>query len=134
MRFLTFFRIVAGFGTLVFFTPFALLTLTRQVQRGYDPIEARAGFVVATLATLCWWFALRGKVAESRAQMKMAFIGGMVCFVLGFAGGFLGPIIFTPQSNQGPLIGIFVTGPIGFGVGTILGWIYAVVRQVAHKQ
>lgn len=27
--------------------------------------------------------------------------------------GFVGPLIFTPDANQGPLLGIFITGPIG---------------------
>ena len=32
---------------------------------------------------------------------------------IGFAGGFFGPIIFMPGANQGPLLGIFITGPLG---------------------
>jgi hypothetical protein len=40
---------------------------------------------------------------------------------IGFAGGFFGPIIFTPESNQGPLLGIFITGPIGAVLGAIIG-------------
>ena len=39
---------------------------------------------------------------------------------IGFAAGFLGPIVFAPDANQGPLLGIFITGPIGFLVG--LAW------------
>ena len=32
---------------------------------------------------------------------------------IGFAGGFFGPIIFMPGANQGPLLGIFITRPLG---------------------
>src|SRR5689334_12330302 len=32
---------------------------------------------------------------------------------IGFALGFFGPIIFMPGANQGPLLGIFITGPLG---------------------
>lgn len=39
---------------------------------------------------------------------------------LGFVGGFFGPILLLPEANQGPLLGIFITGPLGFLVG--LGW------------
>ena len=39
-------------------------------------------------------------------------------------GGFLGPIIFTPEANQGPLLGIFITGPLGFLVGGVVGFVY----------
>src|SRR5947199_396451 len=30
-----------------------------------------------------------------------------------FLAGFVGPIYLTPQSDQGPLLGIFITGPLG---------------------
>ena len=31
---------------------------------------------------------------------------------IGFSGGFFGPMIFTPDANQGPLLGLFITGPL----------------------
>ena len=31
---------------------------------------------------------------------------------IGFAAGFFGPIILNPEANQGPLLGIFITGPL----------------------
>ena len=43
---------------------------------------------------------------------------------LAFAAGFVGPIIFAPDANQGPLLGIFITGPAGF----LIGLIYGVIR------
>jgi hypothetical protein len=45
-----------------------------------------------------------------------------------FAAGFFGPIILTPGANQGPLLGLFITGPLGFIVGAIGGWIHWLVR------
>jgi uncharacterized membrane protein YeaQ/YmgE (transglycosylase-associated protein family) len=47
----------------------------------------------------------------------MALLVGAIGFVIGY----YGPVIFTPDSNQGPLIGIFVTGPGGAIVGAIIG-------------
>ncbi len=41
--------------------------------------------------------------------------------VLGFVIGFFGPLVFMPEANQGPLLGIFVTGPGGAIVGAIIG-------------
>ena len=35
--------------------------------------------------------------------------------------GFFGPIALSPDSNQGPLLGIFLTGPGGAVAGTLLG-------------
>lgn len=48
---------------------------------------------------------------------------GVVLGIVGFVGGFVGPIIFTPEANQGPLLGIFITGPLGFVVGLVVGFV-----------
>jgi hypothetical protein len=39
---------------------------------------------------------------------------------IAFAVGFFGPRIWAPDANQGPLLGIFITGPLGFVFG--MGW------------
>lgn len=44
----------------------------------------------------------------------------------GFFFGYFGPLIFAPGSNQGPLLGIFITGPLGMVMGT-LGWFFSYV-------
>lgn len=49
------------------------------------------------------------------------FRWGVILGVIGFIGGFVGPIVFTPEANQGPLLGIFITGPLGFVLGLIVG-------------
>ena len=35
--------------------------------------------------------------------------------------GFFGPMVFAPGANQGPLLGILITGPIGVLVGLGVG-------------
>jgi hypothetical protein len=49
----------------------------------------------------------------------------MACVVAlggaGFVAGFFGPIALNPDANQGPLVGIFVTGPLGVLAGLTLG-------------
>lgn len=52
------------------------------------------------------------------------FVGG-ITFLLGF----VGPMILTPEANQGPLLGIFITGPAGFCLGLILGLLRASRRR-----
>jgi hypothetical protein len=44
---------------------------------------------------------------------------------IGFCAGFLGPMVFAPDANQGPLLGIFITGPLGALLGAIGGVVYA---------
>lgn len=41
--------------------------------------------------------------------------------LIGLVGGFVGPIVFAPDSPQGPMLGIFFTGPAGFVLGLIVG-------------
>lgn len=40
---------------------------------------------------------------------------------VGFVAGFFGPMVLTPEANQGPLLGILITGPLGFLAGAVLG-------------
>ncbi len=40
--------------------------------------------------------------------------------LVGFALGFFGPMLLAPDANQGPMLGIFITGPLGFFGG--LAW------------
>jgi len=52
--------------------------------------------------------------------------------ILGFAGfisGFFGPMIFRPDANQGPMLGIFITGPLGVLVGALFGLIKWIKRD-----
>jgi hypothetical protein len=46
---------------------------------------------------------------------------GLIVGGTGFILGFVGPIIVAPGANQGPLLGIFVTGPLGFLGGLLFG-------------
>lgn len=57
-----------------------------------------------------------------------ALKGGCTLGAIGFVAGFVGPIILAPDANQGPLLGIFITGPAGFVLGLIGGAIAALRR------
>lgn len=50
--------------------------------------------------------------------IKWALIIGGIGFVLGF----FGPMILDPSSGNGPLLGIFITGPGGFALGLLYGF------------
>ena len=41
--------------------------------------------------------------------------------VVGFLAGFFLPLLLSPEANQGPLLGIFITGPGGAVLGLALG-------------
>ncbi len=46
---------------------------------------------------------------------------GLSLGAIGFCAGFFGPILLNPGANQGPLLGILITGPSGLIGGLILG-------------
>ncbi len=50
-------------------------------------------------------------------------MGALALGGLGFAAGFSGPMFLAPEANQGPLLGIFITGPLGAVLGAFAGWI-----------
>ncbi|HEX5031481.1 MAG TPA: hypothetical protein VFX78_08490 [Candidatus Eisenbacteria bacterium] len=103
----------------------ALLTVYAVVgiaglMKGFDLIGAMLVALAATLAWLGWWFVIRGW-RTVQARLKWALLGGIVVGGLGFLLGFFGPLLWAPDANQGPLLGIFITGPIGFIVGAVAG-------------
>ena len=124
-------RIVAAMAGLLF-SVYVLFILRQFVQQ-----FSRFGFQVLSLllmvygafgAVLCWWFALRGHLPASRQHIQSTMHGGWIVGAIGFVAGFVGPLVLTPQSNLGPLLGILVTGPLGFIVGAIGGWLYGFKR------
>lgn len=106
---------LAGLGALVV----ALMTLLLLLP------EAVTGLVSAPLALLAGvsagiatWRHTEGEGAGLGTSLVLgALIGGGA----GFALGFFGPMVFAPGANQGPMLGIFITGPLGLPVGALIG-------------
>jgi hypothetical protein len=120
-------RVVAGVLAVIC-TP-AMLRYVYVMLRGwFDPLLTVFAACTTLFVAFCIWFAMRGHLATSRARIKMAVMFGIVLGAIGFAVGFFGPMMWAPDANQGPLLGIFITGPIGFVVGIAFGWIYAGMR------
>jgi uncharacterized membrane protein YeaQ/YmgE (transglycosylase-associated protein family) len=57
-----------------------------------------------------------------------AAAGAMLLGVTGFVIGFFGPMQFQPWANQGPMVGIFLTGPGGVLLGAVSGGALAFTR------
>jgi hypothetical protein len=60
---------------------------------------------------------------------RFVAVGSLLTGAIAFSAGFFGPILFTPQANQGPLLGIFITGPLGFVLGGVGGALYWLIRR-----
>ena len=52
-----------------------------------------------------------------RRVLKWMFTVGGICFAIGF----FGPMLLAPGANQGPLLGILITGPLGLLLGLVIG-------------
>ena len=102
-----------------------------------------AGAAILTAVHLPFWLSLLvsllAAVAVGRyvwlhtASVHADLISSIVLGALilgggGFAAGFFGPIVFMPGANRGPLLGIFITGPLGFILGAVGGAAYWFVR------
>jgi hypothetical protein len=66
-----------------------------------------------------------GTAEGSTSVTVMAGLGAAILGGLGFVAGFFGPMIFAPDANQGPMLGLFITGPAGVVIGAIAGAVYA---------
>jgi hypothetical protein len=55
----------------------------------------------------------------------MAGLAAVILGGVGFIAGLFGPMIFAPDANQGPMLGLFITGPAGVVIGAIAGAVYA---------
>ena len=132
-------RVLAGLGAL----PCTIWTVViirgqiqyhLEVQRGFDfqscinLLGGPFGAAITLAGLLCWWFVIRGYNTISRQRIGYSFLGGVILGAIGFIAGFFGPLIFTPTNNLGPLLGIFLTGPLGFVAGVLIGALYALFR------
>ena len=80
-------------------------------------------------AAMLGFFALAGASPRARELARRSLVGAVVLGGVSFAAGFLGPIILMPEANQGPLLGILVTGPAGAAVGAVIGFVSGLVRR-----
>ncbi|MDP3421438.1 MAG: hypothetical protein Q8S10_10970 [Thiobacillus sp.] len=72
---------------------------------------------------------LRLGAAPPTGVLASMALGAAILGGAGFAIGFFGPLIWAPEANQGPLLGIFITGPAGFVLGALAGLAVALRRR-----
>lgn len=83
------------------------------------------------LGWLMWHFTEWDGELPTRGEY--AVLGAIILGFIGFWAGFAGPIIFTPESNQGPLLGILLTGPLGCIVGAAVGYVVWTVKNEGRR-
>ncbi len=120
---------LAGFG-LGFLTAFPLGSLGVDVS-GWPAIGlgiggALVGGVVGTY--------LQGPQGRARTVARWCATMTVVVGVISLLAGFAGPIIFDPNSPQGPLLGFFFTGPLGALAGAVVGAMIGLLVSAAPAQ
>ena len=85
-------------------------------------------FAALGCAILAARFAWVKTASPLSGVLAYILMGAVATGAVGFAIGFFGPMIVVPESNQGPLLGILYTGPLGFVLGAVGGGIYGVTR------
>jgi hypothetical protein len=116
-------QLLAGLGGMIA-TAMLVMLLRTSFRSGIDAMNGILIVFMASLATLSLVFAVRGQDPAIRVALRAASRGGVCLGGAGFVLGFVGPLVLNPESNCGPLLGIFFTGPLGFVVGTAvaLAW------------
>lgn len=120
-------RIILTFFTLVtcyFFVNLVCFSLILGAHKT-TLISPVVSLLIAILVSFFLW-KKTGSVSNSLASCIL--MGGIIVGAIGFVLGFFGPLIFTPDSNLGPLLGIFITGPFGFIAGLIGGGLYWTIK------
>jgi hypothetical protein len=90
-------------------------------------LSTHAGFIfwvpivlwLLTMTVLCLWSAVSGDQAGNRASIGASWRMGWMVGGVGLALGFVGPLVIYPKASLGPLLGILLTGPLGFVVGAL---------------
>ena len=102
----------------VYWLPFSLIPLGGQ------------RWIASVVSLLCaagaGWYVWQRLGRVEPGLVTSVMLGAIVLGAIGFCGGFFGPMIFAPEANQGPLLGLFITGPLGFllgGLGGLVHWL-----------
>ncbi len=113
---LTFLTFVASYF-FIYWLPLSLITGLHQIPTLANIISL---LIAVAISILVW----KKTSATSNSLAYYIIVGGIIFGAISFILGFFGPIIFWPDAAQGPLLGIFFTGPSGFILGLIIGAVY----------
>jgi hypothetical protein len=104
----------------IYWVPFSLVPFTQH------------RWIPSIISLLCaigvGWYTWKKLGSVSYGMISSILLGAIILGAIGFCAGFFGPILFSPDANQGPLLGIFITGPLGFVLGGISGFVYWLMK------
>jgi hypothetical protein len=100
------------------------LAILSVVRTGHDLISTMIQAVLILIAFYLLWFATLSHLPSEWNKLARTLVIALIIGAIGLIGGYVGPLIVTPGANQGPLLGIFITGPVGFVLGSIGGFFW----------
>jgi hypothetical protein len=108
----------------------ALLNLRLPARDGWVFWVPIALWLVA-MGLLCWWTALAPQRQATRARIEASWRLGWLVGAAGLLIGFVGPLVVMPRASLGPLLGILITGPVGFVLGALAGAVAPADRRAS---
>ncbi len=114
IRALVAFVVFAAIYFFTFWVPFSLVPAARDIPLLASVVSLAAGLGAG-------WFVFRKSGSAPSGLLTSMMYGAAVVGAISFSAGFFGPIVFAPESNQGPLLGLLFTGPLGAVVGAVAG-------------
>ena len=105
----------------VFWVPLSLIPYMHEFGIAYVVALGSAAFAA--------WYVWRKSASTDAGLVRYIIYGAFVVGGISFCAGFFGPMIFTPEANQGPILGLFITGPLGFLAGGVGGFVYWLVKR-----
>jgi hypothetical protein len=112
--------IAAAFGTALLCAAawLALRNLSVSTHDGWIFWVPIALWLTA-MSILWYWSAIVGHVPAEQERISATWRAGWIVGGIALALGFVGPLVIYPGANLGPLLGILLTGPLGFIVGVV---------------
>jgi hypothetical protein len=83
------------------------------------------------LSVECWH---ETTVPVKKDVRKPGFRWPLLLGTAGLASGFFGPLFFVPEANQGPLVGVLISGPAGAVLGLVLLLVCTIIDVPARQQ
>jgi len=92
------------------------------------------GALALSAAILVAWYTWKLVSGEKMGTGVSVLCGALMLGGLGFIIGFLGPMILAKDTSQGPLVGIFITAPLGLILGAIGGYSFASRQRAGARE
>lgn len=105
----------------IFWVPMSLIPYVHELGIAY--------FVALGCAGTAAWYVWKKSASTDTGLAQSVIYGAFMVGGISFCAGFFGPMIFAPGANQGPMLGLFITGPLGFIAGGVGGFVYWLVKR-----